>query len=109
MNKTVKTDTGEIQELLIRMERNNNLVQRLSRKLGSYTCEPNNHSCFEKLDNLKRSFKVFKDQQNHILRLLQQKSQQVGQMEDQIIGHLERFKDLEKEIAAYMLSTNKYQ
>ncbi|NAY90899.1 hypothetical protein GTQ34_03115 [Muricauda sp. JGD-17] len=109
MNKTAEGNTKEIQELLIRMERNNNLVQRLSRKLNSYTCEPNNRSCFEKLDNLRRSFRVFKDQQNHLLRLLHQKKEQTEQMEGQIKLHLQRFKDLEKEIAAYILTTNKYQ
>ena len=109
MNKIANENTQEIQELLIRMERNNNLVQRLWRKLNSYTCEPNNRSCFEKLDTLKRSFRSFKEQQNRLLQELHQRKEQAAEIQDQIRLHLRQFKDLESEIAAYILSTKNYQ
>ncbi|WP_420601816.1 hypothetical protein [Flagellimonas sp.] len=90
------------------MERNNNIIQRLSKKLNSYTCEPNNSSCFEKLYELRRGFKVFTAQQNQIMSLIKQKRASSKKLKEDIKLHLDRFKQLEKEIAAYLLDANQY-
>lgn len=108
MNDVTENSTGQIQELLIRMERNNNIIQRLSKKLSSYTCEPNNSSCFEKLYDLKHSFKVFTGQQKQIMELLKQKRGMAKNLQKDIQLHLERFKQLEQDMAAYILDTNQY-
>lgn len=108
MNKTVENNASEFQELLIRLERNNRLVQRLSRKLNSYTCEPTDRSCFERFDNLKRAFRSFKDQHGNLSKLLSERNEPSVSLKTQIQSHLERFRELEKEIAQYILSTNKY-
>ncbi|TXN35671.1 hypothetical protein FVB32_13920 [Flagellimonas hymeniacidonis] len=108
MSNVTENSTVQIQELLIRMQRNNNIIQRLSKKLNSYTCEPNNHSCFEKLYELKHSFKVFASQQNQIMQLVKQKKGIAKNLQKDIQLHLDRFKQLERDMAAYLLDTNQY-
>ncbi|MEZ4810880.1 MAG: hypothetical protein R2819_11035 [Allomuricauda sp.] len=108
MENIVEKSTYQVQELLIRMDRNNKIIQRLSQKLNSYTCEPNNPSCFEQRYNLKQSFKLFAGQQKRIMELMQQKKGMNKSLEEDIQLHLERFKALEKEIAAYLLSTSQH-
>lgn len=108
MNNVTENSTDHIQELLIRMDRNNNIIQRLSKKLNSYTCEPNNSSCFEKLYDLKHSFKVFTSQQKQIMELLKQKKGFAKSLQKDIQLHLDRFKQLEQDMAAYILDTNQY-
>ncbi|AWX46153.1 hypothetical protein HME9304_03185 [Flagellimonas maritima] len=101
-------DTVKIQELLVRMERNNNIIQRLSKKLNSYTCEPHDSHCFEKLYDLRHNFKNFSGQQNQIMRLLKQKNVVAEGLRKEIQLHLERFKKLERDIASYLLDINQY-
>ncbi len=97
-----------LQELIVRMERNNKILQRLSQKINSYTCEPNDHSCFEKLYNLKRSFSAFVDHQNRIMTLIRQKKEATTGLNEDIQIHLERFKQLEEDVEAYLLELNRH-
>ena len=62
----------EFQKLVLLMERNNKALERLSQKINSYTCEPNDHNCFEKLYRLRRNFQDFVAHQNRITQLLNQ-------------------------------------
>ena len=108
MNDINENKTVQIQELLIKIERNNNIIQRLSKKLNSYTCEPHNSSCFEKMYDLKHNIKVFSGQQNQIMRLLNQKKGMAENLNKELQLHLERFKQLESDVAAYLLDMNQY-
>lgn len=109
MSDILENNTYQIQELLVRMERNNKLIQRLSKKLGSYTCEPHDYSCFEKLYELKRSFKEYTGDQKRIMDSLKEKMGQTTEdLGDEIEHHFAHFKQLEKDIAAYLLDTDKY-
>ncbi|MCR9263012.1 MAG: hypothetical protein NXH86_02585 [Flavobacteriaceae bacterium] len=109
MSDILENNTYQIQELLVRMERNNKLIQRLAQKLGSYTCEPHDYSCFEKLYELKRSFKEYTNDQKRIMdSLKQKKGQSTEDLDGEIEHHFAHFKQLEKDIAAYLLDTDKY-
>ena len=108
MEHIAENKTYQIQDLLIRMDRNNKIIQRLSKKLNSYTCEPNNPSCFEQLYDLKQSLKRFTAQQRNIMELIRQKNGATKNMEEDILLQLKRFKVLDKEIAAYLLSTSQH-
>ncbi|WP_190808772.1 hypothetical protein [Flagellimonas sp. S3867] len=98
----------QIQELIIRMDRNNTIIQKLSKKLNSYTCEPHDSSCFEKLYTLKRGFKLFDNHQSRIMALLKSKPVLTTELDADIKGHIKRFGELEKDMAAYLLATNQY-
>ena len=109
MNDILENNTYQIQELLVRMERNNKLIQRLAKKICSYTCEPHDYSCFEKLYEIKRSFKEFTNDQKRITDSLKEKTGQTTEgLDDEIEHHFAHFKQLEKDIASYLLDTDKY-
>lgn len=108
MIPVAEQSTHQVQELLVRLERNNKIVQRLSKKLCSYTCEPNNPSCFEKLYEIKNSFKVFAKHQSDIVELLKTKKDEAPELDRKIELHLERFQQLEKDIAGYLLDTQQH-
>ncbi|MFD2098561.1 hypothetical protein [Flagellimonas iocasae] len=108
MTHVVENSTYEVQELLVRLERNNKVIQRLSKKLCSYTCEPNNPSCFEKFYELKNKFKVFAKYQKQIVEALKAREFESPELDRDIELHLERYKQLEKDIAGYLLDTQKH-
>ncbi|MER3373111.1 MAG: hypothetical protein RIM83_00580 [Allomuricauda sp.] len=108
MIPVAEQSTHQVQELLVRLERNNKVIQRLSKKLASYTCEPNNPSCFDKMYELKKGFKNFAKHQAHIVELLKTKKDGAPELDRKIELHLERFKQLEKDIAGYLLDTQKH-
>ncbi|MEX0314840.1 MAG: hypothetical protein AB3N18_11725 [Allomuricauda sp.] len=101
-------ETSQIQEALIRLERNHNTVKSFTKKLNSYTCEPNNSSCFEKFYDLKRNFQVFNVHQNRISALIKEKTMHFEMLDKEIKMQLKRFKQLEADIASYLLDTNKH-
>ncbi len=108
MDGLKQKDAAQIQELLIRMDRNNTIIKKLSEKLNSYTCEPHDSSCFEKFYDLKQSFKQFTVHQNRIVGILKSKSTVPSALDIEINQHLKLFKKLEKDMAAYLLDTNQY-
>ncbi len=95
-------------ELLIRMERNHTAMHRLLQKLSSYTCEPNNKSCFEKLYELRQDFKSFSDRQLKLTSLLKAKKDIDENLNREVEYHLKSFKQLESDMASYLLDTNQY-
>ncbi|MEM9075922.1 MAG: hypothetical protein AAGC43_02740 [Bacteroidota bacterium] len=108
MSDLTKSNVIPTQELLVRLERNNMAMLRLSRKLSSYTCEPNNKSCFEKLYELKQDFKSFANRQSQIMGLLKREKPVGRTLDSEVRKHLNSFKKLESDMAAYLLDTNKY-
>ncbi|PRX54821.1 hypothetical protein [Flagellimonas meridianipacifica] len=108
MNSSTSSNVIPSQELLVRLERNNMAMLRLSRKLSSYTCEPNNKSCFEKLYELRQDFKSFARRQSQIMGLLRGEKPTGKSLDSEVQRHLMSFKKLESDMAAYLLDTNKY-
>lgn len=107
MELTTPHSLSELQKLVIRMERNNKTLHRLSQKINTYTCEPNDPYCFEKLYNLKHNFRIFVEHQNRIMKLMYQKTGTTPPIEEDIRSHLERFKQLEHSVEDYLLELNR--
>lgn len=108
MNNVTENGKVHIQELLIRMERNGNTIQRLFKQLSSYTCEPNNYSCFEKLYDLKQNFQAFFKEQKHIVAELKREHVEAKHLNSDVQLHLQKFKQLEMQMAQYLLDMNQY-
>lgn len=108
MDHIVEDSIQTKQELLVRMERNNTTIQRLSKKLCSYTYEPKCPSDFEKFNALKNGFKVFSRHQKEIVNLIQKQNEDVSEvLEIEVKEQLGRFKKLESDFAAYLLNMGK--
>ncbi|RUA16361.1 MAG: hypothetical protein DSY83_05835 [Flavobacteriia bacterium] len=96
------------QELLVRVERNERMVQRLSEELNSYTYEPKCPSDFERFNTLKNGFKIFSRHQKEIMDLIQKQNGEIGEvLEMEVREQLGRFKKLESDFAAYLLNMGK--
>ena len=109
MNIVVENHTYQKQELLVLLERNNRLIQRLSQKLSSYTCEPKCPSRFEKFGQLKNDFRDFSKNQIRVMNLLRRSEEQLSSSEDsEIRSHVKQFKQLESDMVAYILDKEKY-
>lgn len=108
MGNSTEEHTTQIQDVLVRMDRNYATIKSMSKKLGSYTYEPRDPSCFEKLYNLKLGFRSFMANQNRISALLQNKSALNTNLSSEIGQHLQQFSKLERDIAAYLLENDRY-
>ncbi|MDF0718223.1 hypothetical protein PY092_18825 [Muricauda sp. 334s03] len=98
----------EQQELLVRVERNNRMVQRLSEKLSSYTHEPKCPQRFEKFYELNKSIQNYKDHQKRIMsKIRQQQLHLIEGKSKEVEYHLQLFKKLETDFASYLLDLNK--
>nr|WP_321412833.1 hypothetical protein [uncultured Allomuricauda sp.] len=96
------------QELLVKVERNERMVQRMLEKLHSYTYEPKCPQRFEKFYELNMHIQEFRIHQNKVLSKI--RNQKVDLLEtdsNEIKSHLERFKILESEFAAYLFDLKK--
>ena len=105
MGQITESRTSKNYELLALMQRNHEVIQRLSKKLCSYTYEPKCASHFEKYLKLKNSFKTFEKHQKQINEMaVRRKSGIVHNLDLEIQLHLNRFKQLQAEIAEYLLN-----
>lgn len=96
------------QELLVRVERNERMVQRLSEKLNSYTFEPKCPQRFEKFYELNRHIQEFRKHQNRLLSKIRNQKIDLPETDThEIESHLNRFKVLESEFAAYLFDLKK--
>ena len=69
----ITQNSVEEQELLVRGERNNRMIQRLSEKLSSYTYEPKCPQRFEKFYELNKSIQNYKDLQKRVMSKIRQR------------------------------------
>ncbi len=104
MENITQNSFKDKQELMVRVERNNKMVQRLSEKLNSYTYEPKCPQQFDKFYELKRSIKNFtKHHQQVMSKMKQRKLDLTDTNSKEVEQHLNHFKKLESDIASYIL------
>ncbi|SDQ74391.1 hypothetical protein [Flagellimonas zhangzhouensis] len=104
MSNAIPNNTAREQELLVRVQRNYTLVERLFEKLKSYKYEPKCPLGFEKLYELKRNFRLFENNQSKIIHLFEEDEHGITSLsEKEIQKHLERFKQLENEYTSYII------
>lgn len=96
------------QELLVKVERNERMVQRMSEKLSSYTYEPKCPLKFEKFYELNKHIQEFRKHQDRVLSKIRNQKVDLPETDThEIESHLDRFKVLESEFAAYLLDLKK--
>ncbi|MBO0341024.1 MAG: hypothetical protein VX798_11655 [Bacteroidota bacterium] len=91
------------QELLVKVERNNRMVQRLSEKLSSYTYEPKCPQQFEKYYELNKSIQNYKKYQKQVMSKIRKHELDLSDANNkEVVNHLNRFKELERDFASYL-------
>lgn len=107
MDPIVENKTLPKNELIIRMERNNKMFQRLAQKLNSYTCEPKCQSGFEQFHGLKQDFRTFAKQQKQLMARVQDKKNGISDpLATEIRTHLKRYIELERAFTKYLWERN---
>ncbi|BDW94126.1 hypothetical protein LCL86_10905 [Muricauda ruestringensis] len=107
-SKAPKSIQDRQEMLLLRVERNDRMVQRLSQKLNSYTYEPKCPQRFEKFHELKDGIHNFRKHQKSLMQKVQQKKNDLSHgLEKEIRVHLDRFKKLESDFASYLFSLDR--
>ena len=96
------------QELLVRVDRNNRMVQRLSEKLNSYTYEPKCPQRFEKYYELNQSIQNYKTHQNQLMSKIRERTLNTSEShQNEVIKLLKLFKQLESDFACYLFDLKK--
>ncbi len=107
--ESAQQNSALINEMLFKLERNHTEIQTLLGKLNSYTCEPTNYECFERLRDLRDDIEALKKRHLELFRTidvkqLDKQEELVEKMRDQIAS----FKELDSKIGAYVIDTNGY-
>jgi len=96
------------QELLVRVDRNNRMVQRLSEKLNSYTYEPKCPQRFEKYYELNQSIQNYKTHQNQLMSKIRERTLNTSEShQNEVNKLLKLFKQLESDFASYLFDLKK--
>ena len=107
--ESIPKNNSVINEMLFRLERNHTEIQMLLGKLNSYTCEPTNYECFERLRDLRDEIESLRKKHLDLFRIIDLKqlsneNNLIAQMQNQITS----FKELDKKIGAYLIDTSSY-
>jgi len=104
MENITKAETFRTQELMMRLERNNEVIQKLSIKMAFYTYEPRCASHFEKYHALKGNFRAFAEHQKALASKIKRKKDSLSpELQGEVLRHLDRYRQLESDIADYLL------
>ncbi|MEM9000804.1 MAG: hypothetical protein AAGB24_11120 [Bacteroidota bacterium] len=106
--RPIVTEHTTTDELLIRVKRNHSNVQRFLKVLSSYTCEPTDYNCFERLADLKDSFHKLKGEQEQLIASITTAPVLTSDLKNLVQLQLQQFQELEAMVAAYMLDSKSY-
>ncbi|MEC3964583.1 hypothetical protein [Flagellimonas halotolerans] len=95
------------QDVLMRVERNQRMVQRLSEKLNSYIYEPKCPRRFEKFYELNKHIQSYRAHEKQVMSKIRERKINFDSKNNEIEEHLNRFKKLESEFASYIFDLNK--
>jgi two-component sensor histidine kinase len=107
--ESIKKNTSVVNELLFKLERNHTEIQTLLARINSYTCEPTNYECFERLRDLRDDIESLKTSHLKLFREIDLK--QLNREEDLVTkmrSQIEAFKELDYKIGAYLIDTKGY-
>lgn len=105
---TISTGQVDLDQLILRLERNHKSVLRISTKLQFYTIEPTNMESFEKLRGLRMGFRDLARDQILLFEILKN-GKTIREVLIEKLDKLQtRFSELEHELASYLLDLKGY-
>lgn len=105
---SISTGQADLDQLIVKLERNHKSVLRISTKLQSYTFEPTNMEAFEKLRNLRMGFRDLARDQVLLFEILKNGKTIKEVLIEKLDKLQSRFAELEHELAAYLLDLKGY-
>lgn len=106
----MERDTEELgmEQLVLKLERNQASVQRISSRLSSYKMEPTNMECFERLADLRMGFRDLARDQFLLLGVIKTGKNKHEEYLAGVQDLIGRFEELQQELASYLLLTRGY-
>ncbi|WP_350285773.1 hypothetical protein [uncultured Croceitalea sp.] len=98
----------DLEQMILRLERNHKCVLRLRSKINSYHYEPKDYECFIRLRNLRFDLKELSEDQMELFDILQRNHFTTEEATLQVNAMLVRYQELDKQIASYLLATKGY-
>lgn len=106
MMESTPKDNSVINEMRFKLERNHTEIQTLLDKLNSYTCEPTNYECFERLRNLRDDIQNLKKEHLKLFSRFDIKQWKSSEDLLEIMrNQITSFKELDRKIGAYLIDT----
>ena len=105
------TTTGavkDLDQLVVRLERNHQCVLRQIQKMNSYRYEPKDYECFIRLRDLRSNLKELSKDQMQLFDKLQRNVYELNEASQLVEDTLQRFKNIESALASYLLDTRGY-
>ena len=100
---TTTETTKDLDQLVVRLERNHRCVLRQLQNINSYRYEPKDYECFVRLQDLRAGIKQLAEDQMLLFDRLQRKAFSLEEAIQKVNDLLARFKILESELASYLL------
>ncbi len=91
-----------INSALLKLERNNNRLLFLEKKLKSYICEPKTRRLYDRMESIKQSLENLKKSNLEIIRALKDHSLFYEEAKERILQQLETYKTLELKVLEYI-------
>jgi len=98
----------DIDQLLLKLERNQATVQRITTRLSSYRMEPTNAECFERLADLRMGFRDLARDQVLLLGLLKNSKVHIEDQWSKVMNLFGRYQELQEDLASYLLLSRGY-
>ncbi len=103
-----ETQEVGIEQLLLKLERNQATVQRICTRLSSYKMEPTSEECFDRLGDLRMGFRDLARDQVLILGLLKNSREYHDDQWSKVMDLFGRYDELQKDLASYLLLARGY-
>lgn len=104
----VSKGQNDLDQLILKLERNHKSVLRISTKLQSYTFEPTNMESFEQLRGLRMGFRDLARDQVLLFEILKNGKTIREVLVEKLDKLQSRFSELEHELASYLLDLKGY-
>lgn len=95
----------DLDQLVVRLERNHERVLRQINNMKSYRFEPKDYECFVRLRDLKSSYNELAQDQIKLFDQLQRNTYELPEAVELVEDVLQRFKQIESVLAGYLLDT----
>ncbi len=97
-----------MEQLILKLERNQATVQRICSRLSSYKMEPTSRECFDRLADLRMGFRDLAKDQVLILGLIKNSHDYHDDQWTKIMDLFGRYDELQKDLASYLLLARGY-
>lgn len=96
----------DVNQLMMKLERNQSIIFQYLKQLNSYRCEPTDYQCFLQVGQLKGGLKELAAEQQELITKTNRSAKGNDKLFQTIEHLLGRFQQLETDMTQYLRETN---